>query len=266
MAVKIIVAVVVVVIVVAAAAAGPVLALGHRADLPFERQLGHLAIKMAASSMKDAQIPSNLDRRASINGRMSFTGSCAVCHGAAGDGKGVFGQALYPPAPDFKDDLSKDLTDGERFWIIKNGLSFVNMPAFGNVYSDDRIWELVTYIKDIREGRAQAASIIMPTSEQLAFADPNGTPEQRGASLYFSEGCSLCHGPIGDAPGDLRLRNGRTVAETLPRGAVGMPRYPADTIDDTQTGYIAAYLNQVGGGAALPQTALPDRPSTDDAG
>src|SRR3954469_6055923 len=111
MAVKIIVAVVVLVILGGAAVFGPVLALGHRTDLPFERQMGHLAIKMAAASMKDAKIPANADRRAIANGRQAFTGSCAVCHGTAGDGKGVFGQNLYPPAPDFKDALSKDLTD-----------------------------------------------------------------------------------------------------------------------------------------------------------
>lgn len=254
MAVKILVAVVVVAVLAGASAFGPVLALTHRTDLPFERQMGHLAVKMAAASMKDAKIPANADRRALVNGRQAFIGSCAVCHGAAGDGKGVFGQTLYPPAPDFKDELSKDLTDGETFWIIKNGLSFVNMPAFANQYSDDRIWELVAYVREIREGRAQAVTLLTPSPEQLVFADPAGTPEQRGASLYFAEGCSLCHGPTGNAPGDVRLRDGREVREVLPRGPAGMPKYPVERIDATKAGYIAAYLNQVGGGPAAPRT------------
>jgi len=91
-------------------------------------------------------------------GRMAYTGSCAECHGARGDGKGVFGQSTFPPATDLTTADVKGKSDGELFWIVKNGLGFTAMPGYASQYSDNDIWALVSYVRSL-QGRQQPAQL-----------------------------------------------------------------------------------------------------------
>src|SRR5215207_4034907 len=115
-----------------------VTSLPRRTDLPFERVLAGFA--------KDAAIPQSAnglvstiasdDRRALTRGREAYNGSCAVCHGADGSGQGRFGAIMYPPASDLRTANVQKRSDGQLFWVVQNGLSFLGMPAFGSQYSD----------------------------------------------------------------------------------------------------------------------------------
>jgi len=69
---------------------------------------------------------------------------CAMCHGANGDGKGDMSDLKN--LPDFtKADAGKDRTDGELFYIIRNGKG--DMPKEDNRAKDEDVWNLVNYIR-----------------------------------------------------------------------------------------------------------------------
>ena len=75
--------------------------------------------------------------------------ACAQCHGNSGDGQGVLGAALMPPPRNFTcGKAMKDLSDGQLFWIIKNGSPGTGMMAFPGM-PDDEAWELVHYIRSL---------------------------------------------------------------------------------------------------------------------
>ena len=195
--------------------------------------------------------PAANDSRALGAGRAAYTGSCAVCHGAKGDGRGAFGRTTYPDATDFTSDAAKGKTDAQLFWIIKNGLGFTAMPAFGGQYKDDQIWAMVTYIRTLQRGSASALAIPEPTIEQLGAADPAVSRQARGAAIYFAQGCHLCHGPEGDAPGDLSIR-GRIETDIVRRGDErGMPAYGKDLISDADLADLETYLLRF---AAVPSS------------
>jgi mono/diheme cytochrome c family protein len=72
---------------------------------------------------------------------------CAMCHGANGDGKGDPGiiSDMSLTMMDFTHpDTLKNRTDGELFYIIKNGQG--KMPAEDRA-STDEIWNLVVYLR-----------------------------------------------------------------------------------------------------------------------
>ena len=75
--------------------------------------------------------------------RDHFADHCAICHANNGSGKTLIGGNMYPPAPDMRDEA--DLTDGELFYIIKNGIRFTGMPGWGG--EDDENWKLVLFIR-----------------------------------------------------------------------------------------------------------------------
>jgi mono/diheme cytochrome c family protein len=226
---------------------GMPLALGHRNDLPLEKLYGNLAVGIVVRTQAgSAQNPVAQNPRALEAGRAAYTGACSVCHGANGDGNGAFGQAIYPPATDLRAHDTQEKTDAQLFWIIKNGLSFAGMPGFGNQFSDQDIWNLVTYTRSLASPNAArpVAAVPTPTAEQLAMANPNGDATQRGAAVYFASGCNLCHGAVGDAPGELGLRGGgREAQEAVRRGRRGMPAYDQTQISDAQLADLVAYMN-----------------------
>jgi mono/diheme cytochrome c family protein len=228
------------------------LALTHRQDLPLERIYGDAAVSVVSRVLGgNAANPVANDQRALAAGRAAYTGSCAICHGAKGDGRGVFGTTTYPDATDFTSDAAKSKTDAQLFWIVKNGLGFTAMPAFGGQYKDAEIWAMVAYIRALQRGTASALAIPEPSLAQLGAADLSVSRQTRGAAIYFALGCHLCHGPEGDAPGELSIR-GRIETEIVRRGDDGgMPAYGINVISDAELADLETYLLRF---AAIPSS------------
>jgi mono/diheme cytochrome c family protein len=72
---------------------------------------------------------------------------CKVCHGPVGNGMGMMAQGLSPMPRNFTcSQTMKEVSDGQMFWIIKNGSPGTGMPAY-KFLSDDEIWKLILYIR-----------------------------------------------------------------------------------------------------------------------
>jgi mono/diheme cytochrome c family protein len=78
--------------------------------------------------------------------RDHFADHCAICHGYDGKGSGL-GKHMYPPAPDMTEAATQNLSDGQIFYIISNGVRFTGMPAWRDEDSSDAIWKLVVLIR-----------------------------------------------------------------------------------------------------------------------
>jgi hypothetical protein len=61
------------------------------------------------------------------------------------------GQYLYPRAPDMRLSATQNLSDGELYYIIRNGVILTGMPAWGesNLVQDDDSWQLVLFIRHL---------------------------------------------------------------------------------------------------------------------
>lgn len=71
---------------------------------------------------------------------------CAMCHGATGNGKGDLAGEMKPPLKDYTDPAAlKDITDGELFYIIKNGKG--QMPPEGDRAKTDDLWNMVILVR-----------------------------------------------------------------------------------------------------------------------
>lgn len=84
---------------------------------------------------------------------------CAMCHGTEGDGKGDLAMDMKLKLPDYRDPAAlKDVTDGEMFYIIKNGKKTdkSEMPPEGDRAKPDEIWNLVIYIRSFAKKEAPA--------------------------------------------------------------------------------------------------------------
>ncbi|HMS83839.1 MAG TPA: cytochrome c [Nitrospira sp.] len=75
--------------------------------------------------------------------------ACALCHGKRGEGKGPVSGNMVPPARDFScGAMMREISDGQLFWITKNGSPSTGMMAFPDL-SDEQVWQLVHYMRSL---------------------------------------------------------------------------------------------------------------------
>jgi hypothetical protein len=55
-----------------------------------------------------------------------------MCHANNGSGETEIGRNLYPKAPDMRQTKTQSLSDGELYYIIRNGVPMTGMPAWGD--------------------------------------------------------------------------------------------------------------------------------------
>src|SRR6266436_1852925 len=113
------------------------------------RKARHLAIPSNARLTQNPVLASAEDLR---EARLHFADHCAICHGNDGSGETMIGGGLYPKPPDLRLQETQNLTDGELFWIIENGVRFTGMPAFssgGDHGGREDSWKLVHFIRHL---------------------------------------------------------------------------------------------------------------------
>jgi cytochrome c553 len=75
--------------------------------------------------------------------------ACKQCHGMLGDGNGAMGSLLQPKPRNFTcKKTMNDISDGQLFWIIKNGSKGTSMPPY-KYLSDKKVWQLIHYIRSL---------------------------------------------------------------------------------------------------------------------
>jgi mono/diheme cytochrome c family protein len=83
-------------------------------------------------------------------GKKTYGFDCAMCHGKDGDGKGELATDMKLKLVDYRDPASlKDMTDGDMFYIIKNGKG--DMTGEGDRSKPDEIWNLVNYVRSLAQ-------------------------------------------------------------------------------------------------------------------
>jgi mono/diheme cytochrome c family protein len=81
--------------------------------------------------------------------------NCAMCHGDALDGNGIFARAWQPRPANFRDTGTiAQLDENYVFWRIKEGGPGVprgsieyrsSMPIWDGVLGDDEIWKIIMF-------------------------------------------------------------------------------------------------------------------------
>ena len=94
-----------------------------------------------------------LDKRSKKRVARMYKSKCKKCHGADGDGKGsASGEIVIKPtalsAPGYMDERS----DGQLFWITRDGSPDTEMKAYGpgsdTGLSEEEIWKLVSFMRE----------------------------------------------------------------------------------------------------------------------
>ena len=100
---------------------------------------------------REVNNPTQATAEVLAEGRAHFADHCASCHANDGSGSTDLGRGLFPKPPDMRLPRTQNLSDGELFYIIENGVRFTGMPAFGSgdPTADSASWPLVHFIRHL---------------------------------------------------------------------------------------------------------------------
>jgi mono/diheme cytochrome c family protein len=133
------------------------------------RTMRRLATPSGVRSMRNPVDPTDA---VFTEGLEHFADHCALCHANNGSGDTEIGRVLYPRAPDMRTAPTQELTDGELFSIIENGVRLTGMPAWGTGTPEGEraSWVLVHFIRRLPKLTAEEI-------DRMEALNPK-TPEQ----------------------------------------------------------------------------------------
>lgn len=108
-------------------------------------------------------------------GGRTFATQCARCHSLDGSGETGLGPRLHPPPRDLRSDRTQSLTDGELFYIVRHGIRYRGMPAWGSeALADTDLWETVHFVRrlpTISRAELEPLERFGPAGEQATGSD-----------------------------------------------------------------------------------------------
>jgi len=112
------------------------------------RTMRHWAVP---ADLRHRRNPIALTPQVLAEARAHFSDHCAGCHGNDGKGAGGMGAMMYPRTPDMTLAATQQLSDGELFSIIENGVRLTGMPGFGSGTAESAAgsWTLVHFIRHL---------------------------------------------------------------------------------------------------------------------
>src|SRR5206468_7122711 len=131
------------------------------------------------------------DQGAVAGGLDHYRENCVVCHGAPGVEMGEAGKGLNPPPPFLDSPAVQGRTDGQMFWIVKNGIRMTGMPAWGPTHKDEEIWQMVAFMRHLPQLTGAEKAKLQPAeeaeqhhkeAEEHAGAAPAGSPSASPAA------------------------------------------------------------------------------------
>lgn len=202
-----------------------------------------LDMLLLATELSEVASNSDLLAYANAGGAAVFRTNCSQCHGAGAAGVQAAG---YPNLLDDDwlwggtvDDIHQTVTHGIR-WEEDDDTRYSEMPAFGDILSNEEIEQTTAYVRSLSGLEAEA--------EMTAAGEP-----------LFMDNCAACHGEDGKGDRDLGAPNltdavwlygsdPERIAETISKSRFGMMPQWQTRLSPSDIRKVSVYVHELGGG------------------
>ena len=155
----------------------------------FETFIAHHLLDMSipnAATRKENPLIAHVSGADLVAGRNLYQKNCAACHGYDGSGRTAAGSGLYPRAADLRGPETLKRTDGDLFYLIRNGIRNTGMPGWQ--LPEQQTWQLVLFIRNL-----------LPVVAANSPAPIGDTSKSGNLAQYVgSTACRSCHSVIYD--------------------------------------------------------------------
>lgn len=163
-------------------------------------------------------IPVEMNKSFIYRGQDRYNIYCSPCHGLDGDGRGIImaGNYGYVPAPSYHTERIRNLSVGELYSAIANGIR--TMPAYAHQIPVEDRWAIVAYVKALQQSQnvseqemqqydvdlselqaefKQQQEAEAAKKEAQAAAGGGEVSAERGRKIAQENGCMACHSTDG---------------------------------------------------------------------
>lgn len=93
-----------------------------------------------------------------LSGVRLYGENCIVCHGTSTGKVTAIARGVYQRAPRFgRPRALEHDPPGEIYWKIRHGIRWTAMPSFGASLSDEQLWQLTLFLKNLHSLPPQVA-------------------------------------------------------------------------------------------------------------
>jgi thiosulfate dehydrogenase len=150
--------------------------------MPLEQKAANMIMRAHMQKEMPTNVPvppteDNLTQGANI-----YSANCAFCHGVPDQPPTMAAKGMFPLPPQLfsKDEMVTDDPVGRTFWTAKNGLRMTGMPGFGEMLSENQLWQvslLLSQADKLPAGAKAALTKPQPTASQAQGVTPAVAPK-----------------------------------------------------------------------------------------
>lgn len=124
-----------------------------------------------------SQVPIEVTPALLERGQERYKIYCSVCHGLAGDGRGIIavgngGLGYGFQVPSYHTDALRAQPDGHIYDVIANGIN--TMPSYGHEMPPSDRWAVVAYVRALQRSQAAGgADVSAADRDRLTTDNPN---------------------------------------------------------------------------------------------
>jgi mono/diheme cytochrome c family protein len=116
------------------------------------------------------RMPFPVTKELLVRGQQRFDVYCAVCHGQAGDGRGMLPQRGFAPPPSYHTDALRQQPIGFFFVVATNGIG--SMPSYAAQIPVVDRWAIAAYIRALQLSQNAQVSDVPPDARAQLEAQP----------------------------------------------------------------------------------------------
>ncbi|GAB3684439.1 c-type cytochrome [Salinisphaera aquimarina] len=146
----------------------------------------HHSVEQHAADIKAPELGSEQQLLA---GAANFDAMCSGCHEPPGAKPSVAAQGMYPRPPNLAH-AGKEMSPGEIYWVIKNGIKASGMPAWGASHGDEEMWAMTAFIQQLPDMSKTDYDRLLMTAKADGIGHHDGESHEDG------------HGDAGHDDGD----------------------------------------------------------------
>lgn len=162
----------------------------------------HKAVERRASKVS---APPSFTKNMIETGGSEYKAVCQHCHGGPGVERAGWANNMRPRPPHLTEAAAL-WTPQEVFWIVKHGVKMSGMPALGPTHADERLWNIVAFVKQLPAMTPKRYAAI-PDIEQGHRHDDKGgdhaTDQKEATAGHSSAGAKKAveqeHGAVRDS-------------------------------------------------------------------
>jgi mono/diheme cytochrome c family protein len=114
-------------------------------------------------------------------GEQDYDHHCAFCHGLDGSARNQPHADFYPPIARLQD--VSDMSNGEIYYIVANGIRMTAMPGFGATHTPDEIWRMILWVRHFPHLTPQERAAIEAKMAQAGTTNERATRQSPGQTM-----------------------------------------------------------------------------------